>query len=212
MAKKIKEDIVLIGGGGHAKVVIDAVRKVKKIRIYGIVDSKLRKGDSFLGVPILGDDSVLPELFKKGIKKAFIAVGSIGGCSIRKKLYANLKNIGFELPAIKHQGAVIAGDVKIGEGSFVAAGAVINPGVKIGKNVIINTRASIDHDCEIGDFVHIAPGVTLSGGVKIDKETHVGTGANIIQYVKIGKGCLISAGSTIIRNVADKENNCEFKK
>lgn len=199
----MKKKIVLVGGGGHCKVIIDATRKQKEFSIYGITDSKLRKGTEILGVPVLGKDDMLREVFKKGIKYAFISVGSIGNCSIRKRIDEKLHQIGFKLPVIIHSKAIVAKDVEIAEGTFVAAGAVINPGTKIGRNSIINTSASVDHDCEISDFVHIAPGVTLSGGVKVGSETHIGTGANIIQCVKIGRGCMVKAGTLLTCDLAD---------
>ena len=201
----MKKQIVLIGGGGHCKVIIDAIKLKNKFSIYGITDFKLAKKTKILGVPVLGKDDMLLEIFKKGIKYAFISVGSVGDCSIRKRIDKELVKIGFKLPVIIHPRAIAAKDAEIGEGTFVAAGAVINPGTRIGRNAIINTSASIDHDCEIGDFAHIAPGVTLSGGVKIGSETHIGVGANIIQYVKIGSGCMIKAGALLTDNLDDRQ-------
>ncbi len=197
------EHIILIGGGGHSKVVIDAIKTSRQFDIYGILDSKSPKGTHVLGVKVIGSDVLLPQLFKKGIRNAFISIGSIGDCRHRKMIYNKLKKIGFSLPVIIHQKAVVAKDVHVEEGAFVAAGAVINPGTKIGRNTIINTSASIDHDCVIGDFVHVAPGVTLSGGVRVGGYTHIGTGANVIQYIKIGKCCMISAGAVVYHNIRD---------
>ncbi|MFA5338275.1 MAG: acetyltransferase [Candidatus Omnitrophota bacterium] len=201
----MKKQIVLVGGGGHCKVIIDAIKLKNKFSIYGITDFKLAKKTKILGVPVLGKDDMLLEIFKKGIKYAFISVGSVGDCSIRKRIDKELVKIGFKLPAIIHPRAIAAKDAEIGEGTFVAAGVVINPGTRIGRNAIINTSASIDHDCEIGDFAHIAPGVTLSGGVKIGSETHIGVGANIIQYVKIGSGCMVKAGALLTDNLGDRQ-------
>ena len=199
-----KEKIVLIGGGGHAKVVIDAIKKEGKFDIYGIVDPVLARGTSVMGISVLGSDDELENIFAKKVKYASIGIGSIDNSEARKRIYRNLKSIGFELPAIKHPSASIGEHVLLGEGTFVAAGAVINPSVKIGKNAIVNTRASIDHDCEIGDFVHIAPGATLSGGVRVGDETHIGTGANVVQYRTIGKECMIGAGRTIRHDKGDR--------
>lgn len=197
-----QNEIVLVGGGGHAKVVIDAIKSTGKFSIYGITDSLLPKGTSVLDVKVIGRDTELPKVFKKGVKYAFISVGSIGDCTVRKRIADNLEKIGFRLPVIVHPKAVVAEDVKLGGGTFVAAGAVINPGTKIGKNAIINTSSSIDHDCEIGDFVHIAPGVTLSGGVKIKDGAHIGTGASIIQKITVGEKVLVKAGDVIKRDVS----------
>ena len=199
------DSIVLIGGGGHCGVVIDVLNKCKELAIYGIVDSKLTKDDSLLGYPVIGGDDILPKLFTAGIRKAFIAVGSVGNCDVRKRIYDNLNKIGFEMPAIVHPQAIVAQDVIIGKGVFIAAGAVIGPRVKIGNNAIINTSSSIDHDCCISDFVHIAPGVTLCGGVKVGQETHIGVGAKVVQYINIGNNCMIKAGVIVKRDVVDSQ-------
>ncbi len=184
------EKIVLVGGGGHCKVVIDAIILDENYKIIGILDPKLPAGSNVLGVPVLGGDELLRKIKKQGVKNAFISMGSVGDCSARKKLYEKIKKIGFEFPVIEHPRAVVAGDVEIEEGTFIAASATINPGTRIGKNVIINTSASVDHDCVIGDFAHIAPGVVLSGGVKVEKEIHVGTGVKVTQYAAINESCI----------------------
>lgn len=201
----MKNKIILIGGGGHSKVILDAIRKAGKFQVYGILDAHLSRGTSVLGVKVLGDDGELPGIYKKGVRYAFIAVGSIGDCSVRRAIDDNVKKWKFKLPVIIHPAAVIARDVivNIQEGTFIAAGAVINPGTHIGRNVIINTSASVDHDCAIGDFVHIAPGVTLSGAVTIGDESHIGTGANIIQNIRVGKKALVGAGRTLRENLGD---------
>lgn len=204
---KMKKKVVLVGGGGHCKVIIDAIGSSGEFSICGVVDPSLPKGASVLNIEVLGKDDILPELFRKGIVHAFIGVGSIGNCDIRKKIYKDLKDIGFNLPIIIHPKAIVSKYAELSEGTFVAAGAVINAGTKIGKNAIINTSSSVDHDCEIGDFVHIAPGATLSGGVKVGDETHVGTGADIIQCITIGKKCMISAGRTCRRDLGDGQKD-----
>jgi len=201
----LRGKVVLVGGGGHCKVIIDAIINAGEYDIEGIVDSKLNIGDKVLGIPVIGNDDILPMVFEKGVKNAFIGVGSVGDCTLRKKLSGKLKSIGFNLPVVIHTKAVVAQDVRVGEGTFIAASATINPGTVIGRNAIINTSSSIDHDCHIADFVHVAPGATLSGGVKIGEGTHIGTGAKVIQYLNIGKNCMIKANSLVSRNVADSQ-------
>lgn len=200
-----KKGIVLVGGGGHCKVVIDAIESSGEFDIRGVTDSTLHKGAQVLNIKVLGKDDILPVLFKEGIRHAFITVGSIGNCDLRKKIYANLVKIGFKLPFIVHPKAIVSKYAKLSEGTFVAAGAVINAETKIGKNSIINTSSSVDHDCEIGDFVHIAPGATLSGGVRVGASSHIGTGAKVIQCLNIGKNVFIPAGSLVTENIPDNE-------
>lgn len=201
--------LVLVGGGGHAKVVIDAAQKTGAFEICGITDVSLKAGTKILDITVLGGDDKLAELFQSGVKNAFISIGSIGDSGPREKIYEKLKKIGFQLPVITHPDAVVAKDVIFGEGTFLAAGAIVNPGVHVGKNVILNTSSSIDHDCEIGDFVHIAPGAVLSGGVKVGNYTHIGTGASVIQSIKIGSRCLIGAGTTVRYDVSDNRKHFE---
>lgn len=197
----MKNKIILVGGGGHCKVIIDAIESAGKFKIYGIIDSSLPRGTAVLNIEVLGKDDMLPQLFKKGIGYAFISVGSVGNTETRNKIYKNLKDIGFDLPVIVHPKAIVSKYVEFGEGAFVAAGAVINAGTKIGNNVIVNTLSSVDHDCEIGDFVHIAPGATLSGGVKVGDCVHVGVGARIVQCLNIKENSFIKAGALITENI-----------
>ena len=202
MANEI-EKMILVGAGGHAKVVIDALSKSVQYTVEGIIDPRMKPGAKMLDIPVIGGDDVLPAIYKRGIKFAFIAVGSIGDPSKRVELYKKIKEAGFRLSVVIHPSAVIADDCFIDEGVFVAGRAVINPGVKIGKNAIINTSAVIEHDCDIGDFVHISPGAVLSGGVKVGELTHIGTGSVVNQQVKIGKGCIIGSGSVIVNDIVD---------
>jgi UDP-perosamine 4-acetyltransferase len=203
----MKKKLVVLGGGGHAGVVIDALKVSGDFVIAGIVDPALEKGAVVYGVKVLGADGELARLFKSGVRYAFIAVGSIGDCAARKKIDRYLTRLGFGLPHVAHPDAVVARGVEIGDGAFIAAGAVINPGVRIGRNAIINTSSSVDHDCVIGDYVHIAPGAVLSGGVKVGDETHVGAGAVVIQRLVIGRKCMIGAGQTIRSGMADRDKS-----
>ena len=198
------KQIVLVGGGGHCKVVIDAIRLSGDYQIYGIVDPGISKGEVILGVPVLGNDDILEDIFKKGVNTAFVTVGSTGDSSLRIKLYERLKDIGFILPVIVHPKTVISQNIEIQEGTFIAASVTVNAGTKIGRNTILNTSCSIDHDCVVGDHVHIAPGVILSAGIVIGDRTHVGTGTKVANYIRIGKDCMICMGEVITGNVPDR--------
>lgn len=197
-----RKEIILIGGGGFCKVVIEALSGSAEYGIYGIIDPAL-KGRSISGVKVVGDDSDLPKIFKKGIRHAFVSIGILFDNKRRKDISALLKNIGFELPGIRHPSSVIADDVSIGEGSYIAAGAVVITGSRLGRHTIINTRASIDHDCDIGDFVQVAPGAVLCGNVRVGEESHIGAGATVIQGLKIGKNVIVGAGSVVVKDLED---------
>ena len=97
-----KEKIVLIGGGGHSKVVVDAILRMGEFAIFGIIDSNIPRGSRILGIEVLGPDKMLPDIFEKGTRYAFISMASMGNCDTRKRIYANLKKIGFNIPAVIH--------------------------------------------------------------------------------------------------------------
>jgi len=200
--------IILVGGGGHGKVVIDAIMVGKQYEIVGIIDKKEKIGDRVLGVPIIGDDVSLNAYFRKGIKYCYISLGSIGNPVLRIRSFMASSRIGFRFPNIIHPEAEISGHVVIGEGNYVAAGVIINAGVKIGDQCIINTGAIVEHDCAIDDFVHIAPGAIVNGGVAVGRGAHIGAGSCIMQYLRIGKRALVGLGSMVIRNVEDGEVVC----
>lgn len=194
--------IIIIGGGGHAKVIISILKKIIDYEIVGYTDIG-NKGE-ILGIKYLGNDKILEELFlNNNIKNAAIGIGQIKNVKSREKTIEKLIKIGFEFPVIISPDSVINEDVKIGQGTVVMDGVIINSGSFIGDFSIINTKVSIDHDCKIGDYVHIAPGVTISGGVKIGSDTLIGAGATIIQYKEIGKNIIIGAGSTVLKNLIE---------
>lgn len=193
--------VIILGAGGHAKVLIDALL-ASSVVIVGIVDQDLTlKGETILGVPIIGDDEIVCGFHPTQVK-LINGLGSIGLPAKRQQIFERFKGLGYSFATVVHPSAVVATGVDLGEGAQIMAGAVIQPGSRIGCNVIINTRASVDHDCMIGDHTHIAPGVTLSGGVKIGAGCHLGTSATVIQGVCIGEESLIGAGSLVLKDVA----------
>lgn len=194
--------IVILGGGGHARVVADTLM-LRERSILGAVARKAVPGtNTAWGLPLLGDDDALDALDRRGIALAN-GVGSIGSTALRADVFRRARELGFAFTQVIHPSAVIAASVELGDGAQIMAGAVVQPGTEIGDNVLINTRASVDHDCRIGAHVHIAPGAVLSGGVKVGEGTHIGTGAVIIQSLSIGKHCLIAAGAVVCRDVPD---------
>ncbi|MFL0165513.1 acetyltransferase [Candidatus Clostridium helianthi] len=194
------ERIILVGGGGHCKSIIDSINGLKQFEIVGIVDKKINENMG-LGIDVIGSDENLGELYKSGIKNAFISVGSVGNPCIRVKLYNILKKIGYNFPKIIDKTAIVSESALINDGVFVGKGAIINAKVTIEKQCIINSGTIVEHDCNISEFVHLAPGVTVSGGVNIGKRTHVGTNSTIIQNVNIGNDAIIGAGSVIIKDI-----------
>ena len=197
-----KEKIVLIGGGGHCKVVMSILKKFDQFEIVGIVDN-YKEDNTISGINVIGSDDDLKDFYKSGIKNALITVGSIKDNTKRSRLFDMAKKIGFNFPTIISSDAIVDSTVKINEGTVIMPGSIINIDSSIGKNCIINTGAIIEHDCKIGNHCHIAPGVHISGAIDIDELSFIGIGATIIQGIKIGKKVTIGAGSVIIKNIPD---------
>jgi sugar O-acyltransferase (sialic acid O-acetyltransferase NeuD family) len=194
--------VIILGGGGHAKVLIEALR-ASNVTITGITDADpLKLRAAVMGIPVLGNDGIVDRQPPESIQLVN-GIGSVNIPRTRTELFERFKARGFAFATIVHPSAVIASDAVLGEGAQMMAGAVIQPGCRIGMNSIVNTNATIDHDCEIGDHAHLSPGVTLSGGVRIGTGTHVGTGATVIQGIVIGKNCLVAAGAVVVANVPD---------
>jgi len=197
-----KKKIVLIGGGGHCKVVISILKKLDTFEIEGIVDN-YKAGSLISGIKIIGTDNDLKDIHKSGINYALITVGSIKDNTKRCKLFNMAREIGYDFPVIISPEAIVDESIKIGEGTVIMPGSIINVDSSIGKNCIINTGAIIEHDCKIGNHCHIAPGVHISGEANIGELSFLGIGAIIIQGIKIGKNVTIGAGSVVIKDISD---------
>lgn len=196
----MKLPVIIIGGGGHAKVLIDALL-LNKVFILGIVDADLsQKGNSILGIPVIGDDDAVFK-YEPGKIHLVNGIGSVGLPVKRQRVFDKFKDKGFTFASVIHPSAVISSDVEVCEGAQIMAGSIIQSGSRIGIDSIVNTKASVDHDCIIGDHVHIAPGVTISGGVCVGNGVHIGTGAIVIQGINIADGSLVGAGSLVFKDV-----------
>lgn len=201
MTKKI----LLIGGGGHCKSVLDSLIGIEEYSEIGIVDKKKYQDEHIFGVPFIGCDDDLPHLYESGFKYAFVTVGSIGDPALRIKLFATLEKIGFELPTIIDKEAVVSKYAKLDKGIFIGKNAVINAGSLISKGSIINTSALIEHDCVIKEFVHIAPGAVLCGEVKVGARTHIGANSVVRQYIRIGSNSVIGMGSVVLNDIGNNK-------
>lgn len=191
--------IVLLGGGGYFSSVVDSIRTSTDYEIVGVTDPVL-VGEHF-GVPVLGTDDILPELYRAGIHYAHITVGSVGNYRPRKRLVELAESIGFELVSIVDRTACISSDVTLGKMSYVAKNVTINTDVVIGDYCMINTACVIEHGCRISDYVHVAPAAAIAGDVHIGYGSHVGINATLLQGITIGDNVIIGAGSTVIGDV-----------
>ena len=192
----MKYDLLLIGGGGHCKSVIDVIEQEAKYTIAGIIDQQEFVGQKVSEYDIIGCDDDLESLFQN-YKYAFVTVGQIKSPDLRVKLYARLEAIGFELPSIISPRAYISKHAVIGAGSIVMHDALVNANAVVGKNCIINTKALIEHDSKIEDHCHISTGALLNGGTIVHEGTFFGSGAVSKEYVTIPKRSFIKAGSIV---------------
>ncbi|RCW71163.1 UDP-perosamine 4-acetyltransferase [Marinobacter nauticus] len=194
--------IILLGAGGHARVVLDALLAAG-LNVNGVVDPSLAgTNDYWRGVPVLGNDQDLLELPPHDIELVN-GIGSIPGQTLRKEVFRKFTSAGFNFRTVIHPSAIIGSEVKLMPGAQLMAGAIVQADSLIGENTIVNTGARVDHDCSIGSDVHIAPGAVVSGGVQIGVDTHIGTGASIIQGIILGKNVLVGAGTAVVRDVPD---------
>lgn len=202
-------DIIIVSGGGVAKMCIDIIRDNGGYNISGITDPGLELGTKVLGVPVIGNDSVLELKYKEGVRTAINAIGGIANSNtlplfeLRRKMYEEIKSKGFFLPNIIHRGAMIESSVEMGEGNLIFAGASIGSDAKIGNDCIINTGAVVSHDCVIESHAKISPGAILAGNVHVGENSLIGMGVTVYIGVKIGKNVIISNGQNIFSDVPD---------
>jgi len=192
--------IIIIGAGGHAKVLL-SILKARSADVYGVTDvSNNLCGKNLKGIPILGNDDIILD-YPPDTIVLVNGIGSVSSMEKRKSIYDKFKGDGYSFMNVVHPSALIMDDVHLDEGVQIMAGAIVQTGSRIGANSIINTGGIVDHDCVIGEHVHIAPGAVLSGGVQISDRSHVGTSATIIQGITVGEGAVIGAGAVVVRDV-----------
>ncbi|RXI39051.1 acetyltransferase [Malaciobacter mytili] len=189
-----KENIVLVGGGGHCHSVIDVIEQEDKYNIIGIIDLKENIDKNVFSYKIIGCDDDLEEIFKK-CQNAIVTVGHIQSNTLRKTLFNKLKRIGFNLPVIISPLAYVSKHSLIDEGTVIMHQSLINANVKIGKNCIINTKALVEHDCIVENHCHISTSSILNGAVIVTENTFYGSNAVCKQGINING--FIKAGSVV---------------
>ncbi|HDM8221357.1 TPA: acetyltransferase [Vibrio campbellii] len=196
-------NIVIVGSSGHAKVVVDIIKKNNQYNIVGYIDNHRDIGEVMLGIPVIGSDGDLPTLVDK--YSLIGCIVAIGDNFTRKKVVDSIMKITPNMKFLKaiHPSAIVSDSVNIGQGTVIMAGAIVNPCVSIGEFCIVNTSASIDHDCKLSNFVSLAPNVALGGSCSIGQLSAVGIGTNLIHGVEVGENCVIGAGSLVLRAVED---------
>ncbi|WP_231637290.1 acetyltransferase [Paenibacillus sp. FJAT-27812] len=193
----ITQKVIVIGGGGHSKVVIDILQASDEYEIVGFT-SNSDTDKSLLGIRYLGDDSILSSLYESGVQAFIVAIGDN---KLRKKIFDSILKMGFEPVNAISPFAHVSKHAKLGRGIVISPGAVINACSEIGDNVIINTLAGIDHDCYIGSNVHIAPRASLAGSVIVGDGSFIGAGCTVIPETSIGEWTVVGAGAVVISDL-----------
>ncbi len=196
------EEIVVIGGGGHAKVVVSILQKLDGYRVLGYTD--LKDHGPLLGIPYLGDDGGLKAIAVGSKKRnAVLAVGQVGLGLLREKIISKLRALNLAFPPIVSKDSIVNAGAVVADGLVVMDGAVVNVGAKLGQYAIVNTNCTIEHDSVLEDWVHVAPGATVCGGVTIGRHSMIGAGATVIEGIKIAADCIVGAGATVVEDIID---------
>ncbi len=201
----MEKDIVLIGGGGHCKSVIDVIEKTELYKIIGIIDTTEKLGEKVLDYEIKWTDNDLPGLVKNKNLHFFITIGQIKDYSKRLSIYLKLKSLNIKLPTIISPLSYVSKYSKIGEGTIIMHHCIINSNVIIGNNCIINTKALIEHDAIIMDNCHISTGAIINGGVKVEANTFFGSSAVAKEYSVIPENSFIKANSLYYNKKNEKK-------
>jgi sugar O-acyltransferase (sialic acid O-acetyltransferase NeuD family) len=196
--------IVIFGGGGHGKALIDLLRVLGTYRIVGIVDDGMDPGETLLGLPILGGSEQLAILYEQGVRQAINAVGGIGSVAVRINVFKRLSEAGFVCPAVVHPTAFIEASAELSAGVQVFPQAYVGTQARLGFGSIVNSGAIVSHDCQLGETANISPGALLAGEVQIGDGALVGMGATINLRVKVGAGARIGNGATVKADVPAK--------
>lgn len=190
------EHLVLIGAGGHARVVFDALQAAGSWPSVEIRDDRATSDQRFEGLPVLAP--AIPSAFARPC----LAHVAVGRNTTRQMLAEKVMSLQVRLAIVMHPRATVSKRSQIGPGVFIAANAAVGPGAKLGDGVIVNHNAVVDHDCDVGAWTHIAPGAILGGAVIVGVGVLVGAGAVVLPGIRIGSGASIGAGAVVTRPVA----------
>lgn len=192
-------DIVILGAGGHGRVVLDILFQAKQHRPVGFLDNNTSlHGRRIDGLPVLGGIESLANLHKQGIRGAVIAIGDNG---VRRSMGDLLDASDFEIISAIHPSAQLARNAILGKGVVIAAGALVCAHCQIGDYAILNTGCIVDHESMIAVAAHVCPGVRLAGHVTVESGAFIGIGATVVQNVRIGFEAVVGAGAVVTQNV-----------
>ncbi|HSV86916.1 MAG TPA: acetyltransferase [Levilinea sp.] len=193
--------LIIFGGGGQGKCVIDMVQSTGVYRVAGIVDDGIPAGTHILGIPVLGGAAILPALHEKGLRLAINAIGGIGNVALRVKIFAMLAEAGFTCPSLVHPTAWVEPSAVLEGGVQILAKSYIGSAARIGYGTLINAGVIVSHDCVIGQCTNLSPGATLAGGVHVEDFAQIGMNATVNVNVIIASGARVGNGATVKADV-----------
>jgi sugar O-acyltransferase (sialic acid O-acetyltransferase NeuD family) len=203
LARIRPNSVVIYGGGGLARDLIDSMRTRHELEALCVVDDGLEPGQQVLGVPVVGGRGALPALAAAGVRLAVNAVGAIGRIQVRIDIFEMLDAAGLQLATLVDRGAMVAPSATLAPGAQLFPGSVVSSGAVIGRGALVNTGAIVSHDCRIGDYSHIAPGAILAGDVTVGEATLIGMGVTATLGVRIGARAIVGNGSAVTGDVPD---------
>ncbi len=193
---------LVLGGGGHGRVVIDALLAAAAADCVAVLDPDPDLlGGSVLGVSVIADDAFLEKAKAEGFTHFVLGTGSVKTNRQRQKLFEKGLSCGLTPLTVRHPAAVLSSHCRTGAGTVILAGAVVNAGAVIEQNVIINTAAVVEHDCSVGGHVHLGPKSCILGGVRVDSLAIIGAGAIVMPGVSIGEAAVVGAGAVVVGDV-----------
>ncbi len=200
----MKDDkrIIVFGGGGHGKAVIDLIRVLPGYQVVGVVDDGLAPGSEVMGVRVLGDSQQLKVIYQQGVHLAANAVGGIGNIQTRLEVFRRLKEVGFECPALVHPTAFVEASACIEPGAQLFPHAYLGSEARLGFGAILNYGVGVGHDSMVGAYTNISPGTMLAGDTHVGERVLIGMNVTINIGVHVGNGARIGNGATIKGDVA----------
>jgi UDP-perosamine 4-acetyltransferase len=194
--------VLLLGAGGHAKVLVELLGLLGGYEIDGLLDPREELwGAEVAGIRVLGGDELIAARRQAGVSAGIVALGGVRDNAPRRRLFALLAEQGLAAASAVHPAAIVSPSATLGAGPSVMALAVVGAGARLGDNVLVNTAAIIEHDCTIGSHAHVASGACLAGGVTVGEGAHVGLGARVNEGVTVGAGAVVGSGAVVVGDV-----------
>ncbi|MDD3744805.1 MAG: acetyltransferase [Lentimicrobiaceae bacterium] len=196
----MNKKIILLGGGGHCRSVIETIEQSNDLEIAGILDPDMAVGETICGYPVMGNDPMIPGLHQLGYG-FLITIGQIKNPAPRIALFNLLDDLNALIVTVIDKKSVVSKRSEIGKGTVILRNAFVNSNVVIGNNNIINTGAIVEHDSVTGNHVHVSTGAVINGNCSIGDRCFIGTGSIILNNISITNDVLIGAGAVVLKSI-----------